>query len=117
MSFLFQQVDLIVTFNMDQTQTSAACLVFQAAPSVLPCVAILYLPRQVLQDRLQLVAQQFDQPTLDVAVGHVDHENVGGGVRQLVILQEKEGGRKKKVSILQSQSLLVRTLGVCEGEY
>lgn len=45
---------------------------------------------QVLQDCLQLVTYQSDQPTLDVVVGHVDHKDVGRGVRRLVILQYKE---------------------------
>lgn len=45
---------------------------------------------QVLQDCLQLVTYQSDQPTLDVVVGHVDHKDVGRGVWRLVILQDKE---------------------------
>lgn len=53
-------------------------------------VSLLNVLGQVLQDCLQLVTYQSDQPTLDVVVGHVDHKDVGRGVRRLVILQDKE---------------------------
>lgn len=43
-------------------------------------------PGQVLQQSLQLVTDQFDQTAFNVAVGDVDHEDVGGRVWRLVVL-------------------------------
>lgn len=45
------------------------------------------LPGQVLQQRLQLLANQFDQTAFNVAVGDVDHEDIGWRVRRLVVLE------------------------------
>lgn len=45
-----------------------------------------FSPGQVLQQSLQLVAYQFDQAAFNVAVGDVDHEDVGGRVWRLVVL-------------------------------
>lgn len=53
----------------------------------------MWVPGQILQEGLQLVTYQFDQPALHVAVGHVDHKDVGRRVRRLVVLRdEKEAG-------------------------
>lgn len=46
-----------------------------------------FLPGQVRQQGLQLVTDQPDQTTFDVAVGDVDHEDVGGRVWRLVVLE------------------------------
>lgn len=59
---------------------------------VLSFADVLYVPGQVLQQSLQLITDQFDQPTFDVAVGHIDHKDVGGRVRRLVVLCEKKAG-------------------------
>lgn len=54
----------------------------------------LAVPGQILQDSLQLITYEFDQPAFNVAVGHVDHKDVGRRVRKLVVLCEKK--KKKK---------------------
>ena len=43
-----------------------------------------------MQKVLQLVTYEFDQAALNVAVGHVDHEDVGGRVGTLVVLDEEK---------------------------
>lgn len=48
------------------------------------------LPGQPLQHGLQLFADEPHQPALDVGVGHVDHEDEGGRVGRLVLLQEAD---------------------------
>ncbi|TNN71407.1 hypothetical protein EYF80_018356 [Liparis tanakae] len=48
------------------------------------------VPGQILQESLQLIAYQFDQSTFNVVIGHIDHEDVGRGIRQLVVLWEKK---------------------------
>lgn len=65
------------------------------------------LPGQVLQQRLQLLADQFDQTAFHVAVGDVDHEDVGWRVRGLVVL-EAEARMKPAVLRLNAR-------GCCGG--
>lgn len=56
------------------------------------CVFLIYcvVPGQILQQSLQLITDQFDQSAFDVVVGHVNHKDVGGRVRRLVVLCEKK---------------------------
>lgn len=57
------------------------------------CVCVpdlLRVPGQILQQSLQLVTYQFDESTFDVVVGHVNHKDVGGRIRRLVVLCEKK---------------------------
>lgn len=55
------------------------------------CVSdLLCVPGQVLQQSLQLITYQFDQPTFNVVVGHINHKDVGGRVWRLVVLCEKK---------------------------
>lgn len=49
----------------------------------------LYVPGQLLQQSLQLVAYQFDQSTFNVVIGNVNHEDVGRWIRRLVVLWKK----------------------------
>lgn len=60
------------------------CTVWVCFPELL-CV-----PGQILQESLQLITYQFDQPAFNVAVGHVNHKDVGRRVRRLVVLCEKK---------------------------
>lgn len=61
---------------------------------------VLCVPGQVLQKALQLVTYQFDQAALNVAVGHVDHEDVGGRVGTLVVLREERAAGETKPMLM-----------------
>ena len=51
-----------------------------------------FVPGQVVQQGLELLTDDVDHAALDGVVGHVDEEDEGGRLRELVVLSRNAGG-------------------------